>query len=150
MTRVETRVRIERSIGEVFAYVAEPRNFPTWNSAVSAVQMTSAESVGGAGSTYLMERRLPIGRVENELVVVIREWPARFAIKTTSGPTPFLYEFRFTADGGTTLIELEAEAELRGVAELLGPLARLSLQRGVNDNLAALKAILDEPHAVSV
>jgi carbon monoxide dehydrogenase subunit G len=90
MTRVETSIRVERSIDEVFAYVADPRNFPTWNSAVTHVRTR-------AGSTYTMERQLPIGSVENEL----------------------------------------------GVAERLGPLARFGLRRGVDDNLAALKAILD-------
>jgi carbon monoxide dehydrogenase subunit G len=137
MTRIETSIRIERSIDEVFAYVADPRNFPTWNSAVTDVRTE-------AGSTYTMERQLPIGRVENELVVVAREQPTRFALETTSGPTPFAYEFGFAADGETTVIDVAVAAEL-GAADRLGPLARFGLRRGVDDNLATLKAILDWP-----
>jgi carbon monoxide dehydrogenase subunit G len=135
MTRVESHVRVERPIDEVFAFVADPRNFPSWNSAVTGVRPNGR-------SAYVMERQLPIGRVENELVVVAREQPTRFAVETTSGPTPFGYTFTFAADGRTTDIQVEVEAEL-GIAERLGPLARLGLRRGVDDNLAALKAILD-------
>jgi carbon monoxide dehydrogenase subunit G len=135
MTRVESHVHVERPIDEVFAYVADPRNFPRWNSAVTDVRRR-------AGSAYVMERQLPIGRVENELVVVAREQPTRFAVKTTSGPTPFVYAFGFAGDGSTTVIEVDVEAEL-GIMERLGPLARIALRRGVDDNLASLKAILD-------
>jgi hypothetical protein len=46
-----------------------------------------------ACSTYSMERELPSGRVRNELVIVAWERPSAFAIRTTSGPTPFVYRF---------------------------------------------------------
>lgn len=48
-----------------------------------------------------------------------------------------------TADGSGTVIDVELQAELGSVASLLGPLARLSLRRGVDANLAALKTLLD-------
>ena len=34
----ETSVRISRPIEEVFSYVADPLNFPRWNSAAEAVR----------------------------------------------------------------------------------------------------------------
>ena len=83
MITFETLVRIERPVEEVFAYLAEPLNFPRWNSAVHAVRKLSADEPG-RGSTYLMERRLPVGRVVNELEVTMTRSP-EFAIRTTSG-----------------------------------------------------------------
>lgn len=145
MTRIEARVRIERPVDEVFAYVSEPVNLPRWNSAVTAVRLASSGDEEGVGSTYVMQRELPIGRARNELEIVARERPVRFAIRTTSGPTPFAFDFELTPDGDATLIRLRAEAELEGVAELLGPLARFAFRRGVHDNLSALEAILDAP-----
>jgi uncharacterized protein YndB with AHSA1/START domain len=38
----ETSTRIGRPIEQVFPYVADPLNFPHWNSAVQDVQKTSA------------------------------------------------------------------------------------------------------------
>ena len=91
MITFETSVRVERPIEEVFAFVSNPLLFPRWNSAVQTVHGTSGES-GGPGSTYSMRRQLPTGQVENELEVLSREHPTKFGIRTTSGPTPFLYQ----------------------------------------------------------
>ena len=137
----ETDVSIERPVEEVFDYVADPRNFPRWNSAVQAVTPTSGQ--GEPGSTYLMERELPGGHAENALEVVERERPTAFTIRTTSGPTPFVYRYRFAGEGETTRVELAAEVELSGIAGALGPLASRGVKRGVDSNFADLKRILE-------
>jgi uncharacterized protein YndB with AHSA1/START domain len=137
----KTAVSIERPIEEVFDYVSDPRNFPRWNSAVQSVNPTSGK--GEPGSTYLMERELPGGRAENGLEVVDSERPTAFTIRTTSGPTPFVYRYRFNFDGGATQLELTAEVELSGIAGALGPLASRGVKRGVDSNFADLKRILE-------
>jgi uncharacterized protein YndB with AHSA1/START domain len=134
-------VRIEASVEEVFDYVSDPRNFPRWNSAVQAVSVTEGE--GEAGSTYLMERDLPGGRARNALAIVKRERPRAFTIRTTSGPTPFLYRYRFSAENGSTLVELSAEVELSGIAGALGPITARVVKRGVDANFADLRRILE-------
>jgi uncharacterized protein YndB with AHSA1/START domain len=137
----ETSVRIERQAEEVFDYVSEPENFPMWNSAVQAVRRTSGE--GDVGSTYVMERDLPGGHAENELEILTLSRPTEFDMRTTSGPTPFTYLYRFASEGGATEVHLEAEVELSGVAGALGPLATRAVKRGVDANFATLKGILE-------
>ena len=139
--KFETSVQIERPAEEVFDYVSEPENFPRWNSAVQAVRRTSGE--GDVGSTYLMERDLPGGRAENELEILTRSRPTEFDMRTTSGPTPFTYLYRFVSENGTTEVQLAAEVELSGVAGALGPLATRAVKRGVDANFATLKGILE-------
>jgi uncharacterized protein YndB with AHSA1/START domain len=138
----ETSVRIERPIEQVFALVSDPLEFPRWNSAVQAVRRTSGDT-GEPGSTYSMERVLPTGRVENGLEVFAREQPSEFGIRTTSGPTPFVYRYRFAPEGRTTVVHLAGRVELPAVAVLLGPLAARRVRRGVDANFAALKQILE-------
>jgi hypothetical protein len=92
-----------------------------------------------------MERELPTSQVENGLEVFAREHPSEFGIRTTSGPTPFPYCFRFASDGTDTVVHLEATVELPGVAAVLGPLAARRVRRGVDANFAALKRILEGP-----
>jgi hypothetical protein len=135
--RLETSVRVDRPIEDVFAYISDPGNFSDWNSAVVAVRESEP------GSTYVMERQLPTGRAVNELKIVARERASEFAIRTTSGPTPFSYVYCFSSENGETVVRLEAEVELPGAASLLPQLARLAVKRGVDDNLATLKAILE-------
>jgi uncharacterized protein YndB with AHSA1/START domain len=137
----KTAVTIERPVETVFDYVSDPRNFPSWNSAVQAVTPRSGE--GEPGSTYLMERELPNGRAENGLEIVDRERAATFTIRTTSGPTPFVYRYRFNSDDSVTRVELTADVELSGIAGALGPLASRVVKRGVDSNFADLKRILE-------
>jgi hypothetical protein len=68
--------------------------------------------------------------------------PRQFAIRTTAGPTPFLYRYRFSAENGETVVKLEAEVELPGAVAFLPQLARRLAKKGVNDNFATLKQLL--------
>ena len=143
MIAFETSTRINRPIEDVFSYVSDPLNFPRWNSAVQAVRKTSA-GANDTGSTYVMERELPTtGRAINELEVVASERPSEFAIRATTGPTPFMYRYRFTAENGETVMQLEAEVELPRAAALLPQLAQRAVKKGVDDNFATLKQILE-------
>jgi hypothetical protein len=65
---------------------------------------------------YLMERKLPGARAQNELEIVDRERPIEFAVQTTSGPTPLVHRYRCDSEGATTVVHLAAEVELSGIA----------------------------------
>jgi uncharacterized protein YndB with AHSA1/START domain len=145
MITFQTSSTIERRIEEVFTYVSDPINFPSWNSAVQDVRATSARA-NATGSTYTMKRQLPTGPATNQLEVVAREQPHEFAIRTTAGPTPFVYRYHFTAEHGKTILQLDAQVELDGVAALVPRLAELAVKHGVDDNLATLKLILEKQH----
>jgi uncharacterized protein YndB with AHSA1/START domain len=140
----KTSVRIQCPIEEVFSYVSDPLTFPRWNSAVDAVRKTSAAE-NGVRAIYSMERQLPTGHAVNQLEVVASEPPERFAIRTTAGPTPFLYRYHFSAEEGATIVSLDAEVELPGAAALLPPIARRLVKNGVDSNFATLKQILEMP-----
>jgi uncharacterized protein YndB with AHSA1/START domain len=137
----ETDVRIDRPIEDVFAYVSDPLNFPRWNSAVQAVRKTSAGQNGVA--SYTIERALRGGRAVNELEILASAPPREFAIRTTAGPTPFLYRYQLSGANGETVMKLDAEVELPGAAAFLPQLAGRLVKKGVDDNLATLKQILE-------
>jgi carbon monoxide dehydrogenase subunit G len=136
----ETRIRIDRSADDVFAFLGDPRRFPQWNSAVRSVDHIAGPPLA-VGSRYSMQRDLPTGRVHNELEIIDRYGPGTFGIRTTSGPTPFVYRYRVSSDRRGTVVELDARVELPG---LLAPLAARAVRRGVDANLAALKRILED------
>lgn len=137
MTAFATAVRIARPIETVYAYLADPLNFPRWNSAVEAVWQT--------GSTYAMERVLPGGRARNELEIFTRTHPTEFGIRTTSGATPFTYRYRLAAENAETVVRLDADVEIEGAPTLAGPLVARAVKRGVDANFAALKQTLEGP-----
>ena len=90
-----------------------------------------------------MERRLPNSQAVNDLEILTHDRPREFAMRTTSGPTPLSYRYRFASSGAETDMALDARVELAGVASLAGPLAKRAVKRGVDDNLATPKALLE-------
>jgi carbon monoxide dehydrogenase subunit G len=117
----ETTIRVERPIEEVFAFVSDPTQS---RYGIRRCKRCSVSLERRApGSTYSMERELPTGQVENGLEVFAREHPTEFGIRTTSGPTPFSYRYRFASDDPDTVVRLDASVELSGVAGVLGPIA---------------------------
>jgi hypothetical protein len=103
----------------------------------------------------VMERELPTGRGANKLEIVARERPREFAIRTTSGPTPFHYLYRFSAKNGETVVQLTAEVELQGPAafvpqfarRVVPQFARRAVKKGADHNFATLKEILEAASA---
>jgi uncharacterized protein YndB with AHSA1/START domain len=140
MTRFQTAVEIARPPADVFAYVADPRHFPEWNSAVTSVVQLD-------GGRFRMERRLPTGPATNELEIAASRPPDELVVRTTSGPTPFSYRYVLTETGGGTLLTLHAEAKLDGALSLVGPLAAHAVRRGVDANFATLRRILERAGA---
>jgi len=95
-----------------------------------------------SGTTFAMQRTLPIGTVTNDLEIVEHERPRSFAIRTTFGPTPFHYRFRFAPQDGATVVDLEAAVQLGRVA-VPARLARHAVRRGVDENLQTLRRTLE-------
>lgn len=135
MIGIQTSIRIARPVDQVFALLSDPVRFPLWNSAVTSVE--------GSGTSYVMRRALPTGRAENGLEVVEREAPTRFTIRTTSGPTPFVYRYSLTPTGDGTVVALDGSVQLDGAFGLLGPLAGRAVTRGIDANLATLRDALE-------
>jgi uncharacterized protein YndB with AHSA1/START domain len=146
MIAFQTSIAIDRPLEQVFAYVSEPVNFPSWNSAVQVMRPTAA-GPRDVGSTYSMERQLPTGRATNQLEIAVLDAPREFAIRTTEGPTPFLYRYRFAADGIGTFVQFDGQVELTAVAAVIHTIARRAVEHGVDANLATLKLILEDPLA---
>ena len=128
-----TSITITRPIDDVYARLADPAGFPAWNSAVERVQAR------GDGR-YVMHRRLPTGPAVNELEVIERNPPTAFAVRTTSGPTPFVYRYALEPTDGGTLVTLRAEADVPGPAVLV----KHAVKHGVDANLATFKAVVEE------
>jgi uncharacterized protein YndB with AHSA1/START domain len=139
MRQFQTTVAIARPRDAVFAYVADPLHLPAWNSAVEHVVPLN-DAAPAAGGRYLMQRRLPTGAATNELEIVALRPPQELAIRTTSGPTPFIYRYEIATTGAGTQVTLDAHVRLAGAAPLL---AAHAIKRGVNANLATLRHMLE-------
>jgi polyketide cyclase/dehydrase/lipid transport protein len=69
--RFENTITIERSLGDVFAYLADFEKVPTWNYAIARTRKLSEGPVG-IGTRYRQVRKLPRPSEESFQVTGVR------------------------------------------------------------------------------
>ena len=138
MFSFENTIVIDRSIEEVFAFVADLPSIPKWNYYVLSVSSTSPNP-GAVGSTYHQVRKddeqdLRISKLEpNRLLVVETIPPSRPELRR---------EITFETQGDSTRLIDKWHLDL-GVPKLLEPLAANRAKSGVRENLEKLKVLLE-------
>jgi len=139
-------IEVAAPAAAVFGYLADATRTPEWYEAVrSAVKTTSGPPT--KGTRYEFTRKLPQGTVVNEVEVSEFDEPRLVAFTSLSGPTPFTYRYRVEplAHGSTVILEGSITGDgLRGPAALLAPLAGRFFERGMAQNLQALKARVEQ------
>jgi uncharacterized protein YndB with AHSA1/START domain len=142
MEAFENTVTIRRPVEDVFAFLADFENVPTWNHAIESTTKTSPGPVG-VGSTYRQIRSEP-DRGEEGFEVTVFEPARRLAIEGEIGPFHARLDYRLEPVNGTTRLTNAVELEPSGVASrLLAPLAGSRIEAAVAENLDTLKGILE-------
>jgi hypothetical protein len=141
--RIGESVLVHSAPEEVFAFVADLRNFPLWraNLATSTVVSDNVTDVGA--------------RCEEAIEVGPRSIPATYQI--TSYAVGRTFSFRALSPGlqydGLVTVEPEGDATrftlsgnitLTGPVRLLQPVLRRRLQQGVREEVGAIKAHLEQ------
>lgn len=142
MAKVESSIRIERPVGDVYAYATTVATLPEWLGAVRAVeQLTDGPlSVG----TRIRATGTMMGRRLVTLVEVTGLEPDRtFAFTGVTGPFTAHNRYTFESVGGGTRVTDTAESELKGPLRLIDPLLGRMMRRQFEVNLAALKDRLE-------
>jgi len=146
MTPFTLAITIGRPVNDVYRFLADSTNTPTWYDAVQHVTKLSDGPVE-EGTTYRMTRRLPQGPVDNLVEVSELEPFRRVTLRSLHGPTPFTYRYTLEADpDGDTHLTLEGSITgegLQGPAVLLAPLANRIFRNGMEKNLHTLKSALE-------
>jgi uncharacterized membrane protein len=136
---------IHRPSSDVFAFVADFQNMPTWYDAVERVTATTAASAG-KGTRFHMVRALPGGRAYNDVEVTSYQPNEEITFASINGPTPFRYHYRLEPIAGGTRLILEGQISaegLTGPAAHLGGLAERLFEHGMKTNLRALRRIIE-------
>lgn len=143
MARAEHTVVVGRPADEVFEFLTDLSNVPSWQSGSIDVQEPAGPL--GVGTTYVQVLKFLGKRIETRLEVTEFEPARRFALKTLSGPVPF--EVRHTlepADGqGATRLRVELEGEPGGFFRLADPLVERNAQRQIERDFATLKELVE-------
>lgn len=135
-------VEISRPPDEVFAFVADARNRPSWDESVDSEELTSPEPIG-VGSTVRTRLRSMGRAYVLTWEIVEHEPPSRQTIESTSGPFATTLAYELSAQDGGTFVQFSVTGRPMGMLRLLQPLIARNTQRNLDRGFPRLKQILE-------
>jgi hypothetical protein len=141
MIQHEVSIHLGRPVDQVFAFLAEPRNLPSWQSNLIEVEQLSVGPLR-AGSHIREVRRVGQRPSENRAEVQIFEPNKRFALKTTTQPQVTV-SYSFDVENGGTRLEYRFVMLTSGLMRLLEPLIAGAIRKQSDQDFDKLKHILE-------
>jgi carbon monoxide dehydrogenase subunit G len=119
MAKIEGEILIYRPPEEVFDFVADSRNEPSFNPAMTGVELLTPLPIG-AGTRF----RARMGRAGTPMLVELTEFdrPHRLGSRTTSSMMQTSGALTFAADGDCTVMSWDWQVRPKGWMRMLGPL----------------------------
>jgi Polyketide cyclase / dehydrase and lipid transport len=142
MATFQNTLTIQRPVEDVFAFLADFENIPTWNYAIVETKKTSPGPVG-VGTSYRQLRSMP-DRREEGFEVTVFEPASRLEVHGDIGPFTATISYLLAPVGdGTQLINVVELESASGPLRLLAPLATSRVKAAVAANLNTLKKLLE-------
>ena len=142
VARGSVTVRIDRSAEDVFDYVSDVENNPSWRTAVIETRWLDPGPTqpGRRGE----QTSKILGRRYNVIAEVV-DWdpPRHVSWATTAGGADVQTHCRVEPDGDGCLFRLESEGAFTGLWRIMTPLAAMILRRQSKADIERLTAILE-------
>jgi carbon monoxide dehydrogenase subunit G len=142
MIDVEKTKFINRPQQEVFDFASNPANLPKWQSQITSTEMTSPEPYG-VGSTQRSVAKFMGRDIVSNTEVTFLDAPNQFVFKLVGGPLTLEGSMRFESSGSGTQMTMGGKMEPGGFFKLAEGLVRKQLEKQFEENLAALKTLLE-------
>ena len=120
MAKVEGKILIYRPPEEVFDFVADSRNEPSFNPAMAGVELLTPPPIG-LGTRF----RAHMGKAGLEMLIELTEFerPRRLGSRTTSSMMETSGTLTFVADDQGTVMSWDWQVRPQGWLRMLGPLS---------------------------
>jgi len=140
---VTTEITIDRHVGEVAAYAADPSNVPAWYANIESVTWETSPPAQ-LGSRVAFVARFLGRRLAYTYEFIDFTPPERLVMRTAQGPFPMetTYTWCETNDGKTRMT-LRNRGEPTGFSKLVAPFMAAAMRRANRKDLAALRSILE-------
>lgn len=143
MITVNADVNIERPLPEVFAFLEDVENHPTWVRGMQWCRWTSDPPVG-VGSTYDQVATFLGKETASSFVVTEHVAGKGISVKTTMSAVPITLTRTMTASAsGCTHLQETLEYQPRGVYKVAPHLLQSKVQRAVRRDHERLKRLLE-------
>ncbi len=143
MIEVTSKITIDRPAEEVFAFLADAENNPTWQHGMQRCQWTSTPPIRD-GSTYTQQARM-LGKTITSTFEVIDFAPGRrITIRTIESTFPIeVTRSVEPAGAGACVAHAHITGDPSGVFKLTAPILRKMVQRSVQDDYRRLQEHLE-------
>lgn len=146
MVNLTKSVHVERPQQEVFEFLADPANDPSWrDSAISAEWMT--EGPVAIGSRLKSVDKFMGREIESTSEVTAYDPPNEYGQKSIGGPISFEFKMRLEPDGSGTKVTMAATAEVGGFFKLAEGLVRKQFEKQIASDFEGLKRALEGSQA---
>lgn len=143
MIEVTSEIAIDRPVDEVFAFLADAENNPTWQQGMERCQWTSTPPIR-EGSIYEQEAKMMGRAVTSTFEVVDFEPGRRITIRTIESTFPIEVTRSVEPAGeGACLARARVTGDPSGVFRLAAPLMRRIVERSVRGDYRRLKEHLE-------
>ena len=137
-------IEIEQPAAEVFAYVADFEQNPTWQGGMRSCRWTSEPPLR-VGSTYDQQASFLGRSINSSFVVTALEPGASITIETTESTFPITVTRAVEAISETSCrVSATVDGGPGGVLAVLGVLMRPLAQRSVRGDYRRLKTVLED------
>jgi uncharacterized protein YndB with AHSA1/START domain len=140
---VLTETTIERPVGLVSRYAADPTTAPEWYVKIESVDWKTPPPAQ-VGSRVEFVARFLGRRLRYTYEIVELEPGKRLVMRTTEGPFPMETSYTWApAASGQTRMTLRNRGDPSGFSKLAAPFIKTAMQRANRNDLRHLKAILE-------
>jgi ligand-binding SRPBCC domain-containing protein len=149
MTRFEHSITIRRPLEEVWAFVNDPANDPTWQGPTLEVRGDFLAPVE-VGDEFVMVSQYLGLRIETTFVVTEYEPMSRSSVRAVSGPVPATATYTFESVEGGTRFTMLGETDAHGLFKLAEPVFARMARREWASSGETLKELLEAGVAAAV
>lgn len=144
MIEVTSELPVDRPTGEVFDFIADAENNPTWQDGMKSCRWTSDGPIG-VGSTYEQHAAFLGKSIDSTFEVVAFE-PGRSITITTLASTFPITVTRSVEPRGEDrcIVRARVQGDPSGVFRLAAPLMKRMVQRSVRGDYRRLKELLEQ------
>jgi Polyketide cyclase / dehydrase and lipid transport len=142
-TNVQVETVIDRPRNPVADYAMDWRNDTSWIRAISEARLVT-DGPFGVGSRVERVASFLGRRIEYVNEVVELEPGARLVMRSVKAPFPMKVTYEFEEAGGRTRMRIRVEGDAGGFYKLAGPVLSRAVRKGIEGDLAQLKAILEK------
>lgn len=147
MVDVQMTIDIDRSPGDVFAYMTDPSRLHEWQGGVIESRQES-DGPMGVGTRIVDVRKFLGKRMESKVEVTRYDEAKSFDLKVIEGPIPFVIEHRLEPKGDEgTVLSVRGAGEPGGFFRFAESIVARQAQRQFESDFATLKDILEADRA---